>query len=57
VAKKYTNSAAKVSSSVKEQPRLESPASEPRYATAEMMEKAVTEVMKIHGSALRKLAQ
>jgi hypothetical protein len=57
MAKKYSNSSAKPSSSVREQPRDKSSTAEPRYATAEMMEKAVTQVMKIHGEALRKLAQ
>ena len=56
MAKKYSNSSVKPSS-LKEQPRATSPGVETRYATAEMMEKAVTQVMKVHGEALRKLAE
>jgi hypothetical protein len=57
VSKKYSSSPAKTSSSLREQSRAAKPELTPRYATAEMMEKAVSEVMKIHGDALRKLAQ
>jgi hypothetical protein len=57
VAKKYTNSSAKVALSVKEQAQAQITESGPRYATPEMMQKAVSHVMKVHGTALQKLAE
>ena len=55
MAKKYTNSSSKDAMSVKEQAQTTEAA--PRYATAEMMKKAVSHVMKVHGTALQKLAK
>jgi hypothetical protein len=57
VAKKYTNSPAKGALSVKEQSRAQIAETAPRYATAEMVEKAIARVMKIHGAVLQKLAE
>jgi len=47
----------KPSLSLKETPPSPSAKAEPRYATREMMEKALKRVMDIHGDALRKLAE
>jgi hypothetical protein len=57
VAKKYTNSSAKSALSVKEQAQAQIAGTAPCYAAPEMMRKAVSHVMKVHGAALQKLAQ
>jgi hypothetical protein len=57
VAKKYTNPSAKIALSVKEQAQAQIAEAAPRYATAEMVEKAIARVMKIHGALLQKLAE
>jgi Holliday junction resolvase-like predicted endonuclease len=57
VAKKYTNSSAKGALSVKEQSQAQIVETAPHYATPEMMQKAVSHVMKVHGTALQKLAK
>jgi hypothetical protein len=57
VAKKYTNSSAKGALSVKEQAQAQIAGAPLRYATPAMMRKAVSHVMKVHGTALQKLAK
>jgi hypothetical protein len=57
VAKKYTNSSAKSVLSVREQSEAQRAGVAPHYATPEMMQKAVSHVMKVHGTALQKLAK
>jgi len=57
VAKKYTSSSAKRALSVKEHPQTQIAETAPHYATVEMMQKAVSHVMKVHGTALQKLAK
>jgi len=57
VAKKYPKMSAKNASSVKEQSPAHGAVAEARYATSEMMKEALAYVVKVHGSALRKLAK
>jgi hypothetical protein len=57
MAKKYSKAPAKSSSSVKEQSPAQSASGEMRYATPEMVEKALEHVIKVHGAAFKKLAQ
>ncbi len=47
----------KASLSLKETPPTPPAKAEPRYATPEMLEKALKKVMAVHGEAFRKLAE
>jgi hypothetical protein len=57
MAKRYPKVPAKNASSVKEESPMQSTAAEPRYATSDMLEKALEHVIKIHGAAFQKLAK
>ncbi len=56
MAKKYTSPTPKAALSVKEQSG-HSATEAPRFATPEMMRKALSHVMKVHGEALDKLSK
>jgi hypothetical protein len=55
VAKKYSST--KGSMKVKETAAVQNAEGEPRFATPAMMQKALAHVMKVHGTALQKLAK
>jgi hypothetical protein len=57
VAKKYTNIPVQVPLLVKEQSQAQIAKPAPHYTTPEMMQKTVSPVMKIHGTALQELAK
>jgi hypothetical protein len=57
VAKKHPNKFAKAALSAKEQSQAQIAEVAPRYATPEMVEKAISHIFKVHGAVLQKLAR
>jgi hypothetical protein len=57
VSNNNKRTAEKTSLSLKETPPASAVKGEPCYATREEMEKALQRVMKVHGAALKKLAE